>query len=84
MTDTGPFKIDNEIDRSNFLEYLKNNEKKVLRDLSEHLWKICNEDISLVFTKQDIFLSLFDKIQDPLYRQNTSQINYFYLLIDFV
>ena len=57
------FKINNKTDRNNFLNYLVNNETKVLNDLAEHLGDMSNKG----------FISFWNKLREASYIRDTPQ-----------
>jgi len=67
------FKIDNSIDRNNFLKYLENNEKKVLKDFDFYLTMEHAGNSDAVSSRLDAFLSLWDEIKKPFYIRDTPQ-----------
>jgi len=67
------FKIDNSIDRNNFLKYLENNEKKVLKDFDFYLTMEHTGNSDAISSRLDAFLSLWDEIKKPVYIRDTPQ-----------
>lgn len=67
------FKIDNKIDKRNFLKYLENNRVNVLFDLSQST----GDDHAFSLKKKEEFINYWDNLTSAAYILDVSQKTYF-------